>query len=745
MAKYQTPNWSGLKTKADLKEKYFGTEYPGEPLENAQAVATWDGRVARYGDPTKTTKTEAKHEIVKVEVPGCGSQHNETHTIKVHKKLAPLFTAVFKRIHELNRGRYAITYLSTYYPRYNKNSSTIRNIRDCESSYGSCPSWVPTDKRNNSTDEWADDDGSGSWAHHALLWDAKSRKDVFARMKNQASNHSFGTAIDINPGTNPFDEGAKFDIPPWITQVFLDHGFYWGGFYGDYMHFEYMQPEVLEPPAPGAKVWLFPHKDKTADDLYGQNEGGEGGFFPVGKFRQWHGGIHLPGAGEVQCIADGKIVAARLFAEDPEGPDQGKTSRNFVLVKHWAAGVAPAQAVKGGEGAEAPPGPPGGTPISKPVWSLYYHLKNVVYSKDDASTKKLGWLLPMIEQCEGLEPGKRYYRVLTEEDEKDGTKGLNLREKPNGTVKKVVAKDALCELLDTKADKTWAHVKEPGGEEGYVYSKGSRVELVDGDQGAVLTALRRGDVVKLDHGVHAGDVLGQVGDLRGQPCWHWEIISEEFFDHIEALAQLKQWEDLDNDLLCDVATMAANLTGAEGKWAEDKKIDDDESKAAAPDLHEVATYHLTEWASGKWQHLQLPPWNLSDAQLAEAMVDIAKHQWWEPAAGAKCDLPQKTHLWHYHPVKFVAELQAANSSGEETSADETKPLRFKLRLEDGTALEGSRYELAIGGQNFSGTTGSGGLIEHDIPKSATEGELKFWYDEDGEGEEEEIVWPLKIS
>ena len=36
-------------------------------------------------------------------------------------------------------------------------------------------------------------------------------------------------------------------------------------------------------------------------------------------------------------------------------------------------------------------------------------------------------------------------------------------------------------------------------------------------------------------------------------------------------------------------------------------------------------------------------------------------------------------------------------------------------------------------------TGSGGLIEHEVPKDATEGQLKFWVDE------ESHTWPISIN
>jgi hypothetical protein len=51
------------------------------------------------------------------------------------------------------------------------------------------------------------------------------------------SNHSWPTAIDINPANNSFN-GGRGDIPQWFIDVFTSEGFTWGGTWGDPMHFE---------------------------------------------------------------------------------------------------------------------------------------------------------------------------------------------------------------------------------------------------------------------------------------------------------------------------------------------------------------------------------------------------------------------------------------------------------------------------------------------------------------------------
>lgn len=62
-------------------------------------------------------------------------------------------------------------------------------------------------------------------------------------------------------------------------------------------------------------------------------EAAKGGYFPLGRFRLWHGGVHLPAAigGPIRAICDGEIVGCRVGeAEDAKAHG----SRNFVLLRH---------------------------------------------------------------------------------------------------------------------------------------------------------------------------------------------------------------------------------------------------------------------------------------------------------------------------------------------------------------------------------------------------------------------------
>lgn len=65
----------------------------------------------------------------------------------------------------------------------------------------------------------------------------------------QISRHTFGVAVDINPGSNPFSSDPDrliSDMPDWFVDAWRDAGFCWGGDWEtakDPMHFSWMGPE----------------------------------------------------------------------------------------------------------------------------------------------------------------------------------------------------------------------------------------------------------------------------------------------------------------------------------------------------------------------------------------------------------------------------------------------------------------------------------------------------------------------
>jgi hypothetical protein len=83
--------------------------------------------------------------------------------------------------------------------------------------------------------------------------------------------------------------------------------------------------------------FVFPIADKTADELYKINRSGFGGFFPIGAFNTWHGGMHFDGNHKVVAIADGVIIAYRFtktYIVENAKNNSYQYSNCFMLLQH---------------------------------------------------------------------------------------------------------------------------------------------------------------------------------------------------------------------------------------------------------------------------------------------------------------------------------------------------------------------------------------------------------------------------
>lgn len=67
------------------------------------------------------------------------------------------------------------------------------------------------------------------------------------RGSGRLSNHARGIAIDIDPVDNPMHKGSRGDMPEKVIDVFIRHGWKWGGVYGDPMHFEAVDNGGFKP------------------------------------------------------------------------------------------------------------------------------------------------------------------------------------------------------------------------------------------------------------------------------------------------------------------------------------------------------------------------------------------------------------------------------------------------------------------------------------------------------------------
>ena len=92
------------------------------------------------------------------------------------------------------------------------------------------------------------------WAYRAVTGES-----------NRTSFHAFGTAVDINPAQNPYNNDDPpvlvTDMPPWYVKAWTDAGFCWGGDWvsiKDAMHFSWMGPAATPgypaTPAPASRI-----------------------------------------------------------------------------------------------------------------------------------------------------------------------------------------------------------------------------------------------------------------------------------------------------------------------------------------------------------------------------------------------------------------------------------------------------------------------------------------------------------
>jgi len=237
------------------------------------------------------------------------------------------------------------------------------------------------------------------------------------------SNHSWGTAIDINPSTNPMKSGAYFDMPVEIVRVMSEWGFYWGGYFnppdGDYMHFEFAADEIrtssFRVPAPHVTFPLAKDDKREAPTkYYVNNEEGAAGFYPLGASQDLHGGIHLrPPAGgpaaaagmtPVRAALPGYVVAARLVRTDSPELDARSYRENPILqesVQNQPLGFVLLRHDLENPDDKAKPWP---------FYSLYMHLSAPDWDQPDDKFEAAPWLERLLRMRFGgvvaLDPAK---------------------------------------------------------------------------------------------------------------------------------------------------------------------------------------------------------------------------------------------------------------------------------------------------------------------------------------------------
>lgn len=238
--------------------------------------------------------------------------------------------------------------------------------------------------------------------------------------------------------------------------------------------------------------WSFPFKPKEGNldsiqHLTAMAKAG-GGYYPIGKNGQWHGGIHFDDKTaavfdqkQVCCIADGEVIAYRVdrnyptsaYVSSSQSSVSAPFSRCFVLVKHRL---------------QAPdlPARQGVTPVPPPAlsfFSLYMHLLDWdSYSKAEAPTAPAF----MGETLYSVKPDKAV----------DSVHGLRVRAAPtNGAVTALLPKGTKVKVAPGAASSKWRMllsivegraIPALTGEESWVYI--GEMQAVAGEPDTFLVA-----------------------------------------------------------------------------------------------------------------------------------------------------------------------------------------------------------------------------------------------------------------
>lgn len=572
--------------------------------------------------------------------------------------------------------------------------------------------------------------------------------------------------------------------------------------------------------------------EQTSRTFYRNTEAMPGGFFPIGRSRVWHGGVHLQpdGDGTVYAPLDGRVVAARLcdptLKDDAGEPRFPFGSGNFVLLKHRFE-------LDG---------------TQHELFSLLMHLAPVDLELKDEhrlltpEAAKLPWLREIAlapdaeadkQEAEDLDWRYLYLKVYRTPPKKT----VNLGDKP------LAAGDILEVAQEGVTEAQWKtyHGLQAGpvkrvkdGAEGSFDGKkfnedGGLVAPLDAYPFKFIEAkkkLREGEVVDLwkeEIIVRCGEPIGQTGEWHGQKRLHVELFSKDLIPMkvsrrgSDGAITWAAKEAVDCDTAADnkcyydrKAFLEKLFTDLEGKINEEEGLDGEErtvglvermlgsstasgdkailkeselqaffndgTNSLLPFFRNLVVRHLSEWGTKvQWENLHQAKDSLGkplELPLRKTGEQAAKYAWWTDGFGEEAGLPADQVAHYYHPITFLLWLDherqlevpkgaadalhksiidlnhaiegpEGGAAAQEQSTD-TKKLRFCLRMDDGDVLGNCRYELKVNGQTFSGTTDPEGRLEHDVPKDATEGELKFWLEDDGE-EEEPYNWPLKIA
>lgn len=475
-------------------------------------------------------------------------------------------------------------------------------------------------------------------------------------------------------------------------------------------------PDYITPEGHAATL------EVTLERYYRNTERLSGGYFPIGRSRIWHNGVHFePDEPEGFAYAplDGRVVAARLA--DPELRDEAGEPRfpfgspNFVLLKH-------ALEIEG---------------QTHEFFSLLMHLGDpelrLVGEEALLSDRaaQIPWLRELAlapdsdaakDEAAGLDWQKLYLKVWRAPS--GGGHALGDAPLEDGDLLEVAP-------LDLNEDH-WrcAHGLEAGavkrvsdGAEGTIdpaaiNASGGLIAPYDAypsQFSELKEQLLKGEVVDLwEHEliVRCGEPIGHLGTWQGAPRLQFEIFSEAliplevqdlaadpkegpkyvakervdydsgsdaecFFDRATFLEDaFEAIEDATNEALgYDGEERAIRLRDrvvGETTSAEDRSLIREQElqrffnhprNSLAPVFRNLVVRHLSEWGTKVgWEGLRKAAAHLGEPlgdRLEALGKQSAAYAWWSEGLGQEAGLPQDQVAHFYHPVTFLAWIERA--------------------------------------------------------------------------------------
>jgi hypothetical protein len=425
---------------------------------------------------------------------------------------------------------------------------------------------------------------------------------------------------------------------------------------------------------------------EMASAYYANNEGGTGGFFPIGATRTWHGGIHLyPEAKKdgdiVYAPFDGRIVCARLAPDDEESKKKWTIgSPNFILLQH--------RMHLNGEEVK--------------FYSLLMHLAQDSWADWRAPLAAdprfvFPWLRDIL-----LAPTKEYAALFKPQVWKklhlqvvNKCKLTDGEGKDKKTVKELEPSDILQmdpskpeELQAWYGRKLGGKASTLGGDSGTLEAKQSDLKVLDLYPirfTEIRDKLAKGEVVNLWNEeilVSAGEPIGRVGTLGRadpKPTLHFEIFSEEFIKcwvddkskvvkddktnlFFDRQAFLDRFFKLIDDAYPENAGAQEHMVGTgakkgDGVITREEVIEFFNHSAEREQFRELVTRHPSEWSDeAQWDKLDKNAKDvygfLSGEQLNVFKDQIAPYVWWNKDLDG-AGLPKNKCVYHYHPIRFL--------------------------------------------------------------------------------------------